>query len=193
MSIGSLGRDTMSEEEYREIQEQMQREQEDRNTAQQLASSAAMDQQPDKEGYWEVIGKPDIGRTIDDQHLEDYLATELSSAFALGNISYQDWQSWQWQTENEFWTLRNEFKDGDSNLEDDDMRMMYGEDKPELTDERERRLRSAMQVKKLKTSLSIDAEGLRRGTEIHAVAKTEDSGEDDDGGRFSGIKGWLGQ
>lgn len=190
MSLGNLGRD-MSEEDYRQLQEQMQREQEDRNTAQQLASSAAMDQQPEKEGYWEVIGKPDIGREIDDQHLSDFLATELSSAFALGNISKQDWDQWQWQTENEFWTLRNEFKDQNSQLEDDDMRMMYGEDKPELTNERERRMRSAMQVKKLKTSLSVNAEGLRRGTEIHAVAKTENSDDDGDGERFSGVKGWL--
>jgi hypothetical protein len=184
-----LGSNGMSEDELRQMQQEMQEEQENRQTAQQMASSMAMEEQRDRDGYWEVIGSPDIGREIDDQHLEDFLATELSSAFALGNITHADWEQWQWQTENEFWTLRNEFKDPDTNLESDDMRMMYGSDKPELTDERERRMRSAMQVKKLKTSLSINAEGLRRGTEIHAVAKTEDSGEDDDEG--SGIRGWL--
>lgn len=70
--------------------------------------------------------------------------------------------------------------------------MMYGEDRPELTDEMARRLRSAEDVKEMMTSLSVGARGLRSGTEIHAVAKTENQeGEEDSGGLFSRAKDAL--
>jgi len=185
----------LSEEEYREMMEEQEREREQRQTASQMASQAAMDPGAgagNEPGYWDVIGDPDIGRTEDPQHLEDYLSTQFSNSLAIGNIRRSDWESMQWQIENEFWTMRNEFKSADSALDGDDMRIMYGEEKPELTDEMERRSRSAMQVKKAFTSLMVDGEGLRRGTEIHAVAKTENQGEEaDDGGRVSSIRNWL--
>ena len=186
------GNGSLSEEEYREIMEEQEREREARQTASQMANQAAMqggrDERGNEPGYWDVIGNPDIGREIDDQHLEDFMATEFSNKFAIGNIKYSDWESMQWQIENEFWTARNEFQSPDSTLEDDDMRIMHGETKPKMTDEMARRLRSAGQVKKAQTSLMVGAEGLRRGTEIHAVAKSEtqnEPGEDKDGGFLS--------
>lgn len=191
MSIGSLGNGQPSPEEMQQLQEEMEREREDRQTAQQLASQAASQQGAAEPGYWDVIGSPDVGRQFNDDELEDFMATEFSSTFALGNISKQDWESWNWRTETEFWTTKNEFRDADSNMGSDDMRIMYGEERPELTDEMARRLRSASQVKKLMTSLSVDARGLRSGTEIHAVAKTENQEESEEQGRLSGLKGWL--
>ena len=90
------------------------------------------------------------------------------------------------------WMLRNEFQDPDSNLDSLDMLAMGYEDKPELTDRRARRLRSAEHIRKMMLSNSIDARGQRSGTEIHAVARTEDGSEgDDDGGGSGGIRGWL--
>lgn len=188
MSIGNLG--SPSAEELKEMQAEMEREREDRQNAQQLASQAASQQGAAAPGYWDIIGSPDVGREFNDDELEDFMATEFSSTFALGNISKSDWESWQWQIETEFWTTKNEFKDADSNLGDDDLRIMYGEERPKLTDEKARRLRSAMQVKKIMTSLSVNSRGLRSGTEIHAVAKTENT-EDEDEGRLSGIRNWL--
>jgi len=190
MSIGNLGQSQPSPEEMRELQAEMEREREDRNTAQSLAQQAAMEQGAAEDGYWQIIGEPDVGREFNDDELEDFMATEFSSAFALGNITRADWNSWQWQIETEFWVTKNEFRDADSKMSDDDQRIMYGTERPVLDDEKARRLRSAMQVKKLKASLSIDAQGLRSGTEIHAVAKTENQdGEEEESG--SSWKNWL--
>jgi hypothetical protein len=190
MSIGSLGNGQPSPEEMREMQAEMEQQREDRQTAQQLASQAASQQGPAKPGYWDIIGSPDIGREMEDDHLEDYVATEFANSFALGNISKADWQNLGWRIETEFFTMKNEFKDSDGKMGDDDLRIMYGEDRPELTNEKARRLRSASEVKKLYTSLSVGARGLKSGTEIHAVAKTENE-EQEEEGRLSGIKGWL--
>lgn len=166
-------------------QEQMQQRQEQRQQAAQLASQAAAERGPAAPGYWDVIGDPDIEREITDEHLNEFVATEMSDKFALGNIKYSDWQSWQWQIENEFWVMRNEFRDQDCKLDDADMASMYGDQRPVLTNERTRRLRSAMHVKKMMTSLSVGARGLRSGTEIHAVAKTEQPAEEDEDGFLS--------
>lgn len=191
MSIGSLGNGQPSPEEMRELQEEIEREREDRNTAQQLASQFASEQGAAAPGYWDVIGQPDIGREFNDDELEDFMRTEFSNTFALGNIDKEDWESWQWQIETEFWVTKNEFRDADSRMDEDDLRIMYGEERPTLTDEKARRLRSAMQVKKIMTSLSVGARGLRSGTEIHAVAKTENHEEPEEDGRLSGIRNWL--
>jgi len=145
-------------------------------------------------GYWDVIGDPDIARERfeDDEHLGEFVATEMSDKFALGNITYGDWQSWQWQIENEFFTLKNEFQSSGSKLDAVDMATMgYGK-RPKLTDERARRMRSAMQVKKIMTSLSVGARGLRAGTEIHAVARSESpETEEEEQGRLAQAKQWL--
>ncbi len=80
----------------------------------------------------------------------------------------------------------------DTSLQDDDMRMLYGEERPDLDDAKARRLREAREVKKMQVSLSKDARGLKSGTEIHAVARTEDSGDDDEGGGlFAGVGNYL--
>lgn len=169
-------------------QAERQREQADEQTARDLARGAAMDDAAAAPGYWDVIGDPDIKRGAASEHLDDFLATELSDKFALGNITHGDWKSWTWQIETEFWTMRNEMQDQDSELDEVDMAAMYGEQRPVLTNERERRLRSAMQVKKVMTSLSVGARGLRSGTEIHAVAKTENPEQQEEGGFLSGVK-----
>lgn len=191
MSIGSLGNSQPTPEEMQQMQKEMEQEREDRNTAQQLASQFAGQEGAAKPGYWDVIGQPDIGRQFADDELEDFMRTEFSSTFALGNIDKEDWESWQWQIETEFWVTKNEFRDADSKMEDDDLRIMYGEERPELDNEKARRLRSAMQVKKIMTSLSVGARGLRSGTEIHAVAKTENQEESEEEGKLSGVKNWL--
>lgn len=188
MSIGNIGNGQPSPEEMREMQEEMEREREDRNTAQQLASQAASQQGPAEEGYWSVIGNPDIGRQMEDDGLEEFTATEFANPYALGNIDKSDWESLSWRIETEFWTMRNEFRDSDSGMDDDDLRMMYGEERPELDNEKARRLRTASEVKKLYSSLSIGARGLRSGTEIHAVAKTENSEEEEEKGRIERLK-----
>jgi len=95
--------------------------------------------------------------------------------------------------ENEFWQMQNEMRGPDTTLADDDMRMLYGEERPELDDSQARRMRAAREVKKQQASLSVDARGLRSGTEIHAVARTEDSDEDDEGGLFAGVSSYLGR
>lgn len=160
--------------------------------AQQLAQGGAAENQVAAPGYWDVIGKPDIGRQFEDDNLEEYAKTEFSRMFALGNITRQDWEDWGWRIETEFWTMKNEFVDQDSRLGDDDLRIMYGEERPTMDNEKARRLRSAGEVKKLETSLSIGARGLRSGTEIHAVAKQErPEQEEEESGRFSSVKNWL--
>jgi len=69
----------------------MEKEREDRNTAQQLASQAAIEQGPTRDGYWDVLGSPDVSRGADDD-IDTFLATELSRMFALGNITRNDWR-----------------------------------------------------------------------------------------------------
>lgn len=181
--------------------QRLMREQDQRDRdqhARQMAGGAAQQAMAEGEfaapGYWDVIGDPDIERENfeDDEHLGEFVATEMSDKFALGNITYGDWQSWNWRIENEFFAIKNEFADGDAKLDDADMATMYGERRPRLTNERARRLRSAMQVKKMLTSLSVGARGLRSGTEIHAVARSESGPEEEEAqGRLSKAKQWL--
>lgn len=175
-------------------QDQQQQAQEGRQLASGAAQQAMGEGQYAAPGYWDVIGDPDISRERfeDDEHLGEFVATEMSDKFALGNISYDDWKSWGWQIENEFFTMENEFVDGDCKLDEGDMAEMYGEQRPKLTDERARRLRSSSQVKKMMTSLSVGARGLRSGTEIHAVARSENAPEEQqDDGRLARAKQWL--
>lgn len=175
-----------------------QAKQQQQTEGRQLASGAAQQAMADGQyaapGYWDVIGDPDIERDRfeDDEHLGEFVKTEMSDKFALGNITYDDWKSWGWQIENEFNVIENEFTDGDTKLDDGDMLEMYGEVRPRLTDERARRLRSAMRVKNVMSSLSVGARGLRSGTEIHAVARSESpENEQEETGRLGKAKQWL--
>lgn len=175
-------------------QEQYQQQQEGRQMASGAVQHAMQNGEYAAPGYWDVIGDPDISRERfeDDEHLGEFVATEMSDKFALGNITYDDWNSWKWQIENEFFTLKNEFQSSGSKLDSVDMATMgYGK-RPQLTDERARRMRSAMQVKKMMTSLSVGARGLRSGTEIHAVARSESPmDEQEEQGRLAKAKQWL--
>lgn len=185
----------MSESERQRLlteQRNRQREEADRQTASGLAQQAASQGAFAAPGYWEEIGSPDIARKTDGDHIEDYFATEFSSAFPFGNVTYDDWQSWRWRIETEFELALNEFRDPNSTLDEGDLAEMYGEVRPELTDERARRIRSSSEVKKAKTSLAVGAQGLRAGTEIHAVARSESPVEDTDpDGYLDRFKQWA--
>lgn len=180
-------------ERARKEQREEQRQQEDERTARTLAQGAATQQGTAAPGYWEMLGDPDLDHPQWGDNLEAFTKPELSRAFALGNITRSHWQDLQLRTENEFWQIQNEMRGPDTALEDDDMRLLYGEERPDLDDAAARRLRSAREVKKMILSLSIDRQGLRSGTEIHAVARTEDGNEDEDGGgAFSRLGEYLG-
>jgi len=181
-------------EEARERQKEDRRQQQDEQTARTLAQGAASQQGAAAPGYWQVIGDPDLDHPEWGDSLEAFAKGELSRAFDLGNITRKEYKDMQLRIENEFWQMQNEMRGPDTSLADDDMRMLYGEERPDLDDARARRLRSARDIKQQQTSLSVDARGLRSGTEIHAVARTEDSnGDDDEGGLFAGLGSYLGQ
>lgn len=189
-----LGNGEPSQEELMEMQRQQQRAQREEQTANDLAAGAAREKGPAEDGYWGVLTDADISSTIEeyDEHLAEFLSAELSGQLTIGNITREDWKSLCWRTENEFWVIKNEFKDADCKLDSLDMATMGYEDRPKLTDKRARRLRHAQQPRKMMLSNSIDARGQRSGTEIHAVARTESGDdEDDDGGGSGGIRGWL--
>lgn len=192
MSLRGNGSE-MSEEEMLERQREMERQRQAEQTANQIAAQEAAEMGAAEEGYWDVVRDPDISSGIPewDDHLAEFLAVEMSGQFATGNIRYQDWKSFNWRTEQEFWVAKNEFRDRDAKLDDLDMLTMFGEKKPRMTDKMARRLRNAQSVKKMLTSLSVDARGLRSGTEIHTVSKTENTDEEEEGGRFSGVRNWL--
>jgi hypothetical protein len=187
MSLG-LGDSEPSAEEMQQIQEEMEMDREVRQQSQGLASQFASERGAAEPGYWDIIGNADIG---DHDNLESYAAAELSSTHSLSNITREEYLSRTWRIETEFWLMNNEFRDGDSSMADDDMRIMYGDDRPVMTNERARRKRSASQVKKNMLSLGVDARGLRSGTEIHAVSKHERMGNDDEESSSGGIRGWL--
>jgi len=194
-SRGSLGPSISKKdrEEARERRHKEQRQQQDEQTARSLASGAASQQGTAAPGYWDMLGDPDLDHPAWGDDIEAFTQGELSRAFALGNISRKDWRDMDLRIENEFFQIQNEMRGPDTTLADDDMRMMYGEDRADLDDSKARRLRSAREVKKMLTSLSVEARGLRSGTEIHAVARTEDGEEDDDGGLFAGLGSYLGR
>lgn len=188
-----LGNGEPTQEELMEMQAEQQRRQKEENTANELAAGAAREQGAAEDGYWGVLTDADISSDIEeyDEHLKEFLSAELSGQLTIGNITREDWKSWCWRTENEFWVIKNEFKDPDCKLDSLDMAAMGYEDRPKLTDKRARRLRDTQQVRKMMLSNSVDARGQRSGTEIHAVAKTEsqeDEGDDGGGGRISN---WL--
>jgi len=174
--LGRSNDDGMTQEELIDLRQEKQQEQSREHLAQSMAQQAMSTGGPAAPGYWDIVGSADISRGPDDG-LGDFTATEMSGMNALGNISKDDWESWGWRTETEFWTMLNEMHDQDSKMGDDDVRIMYGEERPELSNEKARRLRNASQVKKLMNSLSVNARGLRSGTEIHAVTKREEQEE----------------
>ena len=169
-----------------------QRRQQDESSARQVATSAATQQGTAAPGYWDMLGDPDIDAPAWSDQLEPFVKGELSRAFALGNITRKEFHDMQLRIENEFFQIQNEMKGPNTSITDDNMRLLYGEDRPELDDSEARRLRSAREIKQMLVSLGVDARGLRSGTEIHAVARTEDgNGEHEDGGLFSGARDYL--
>lgn len=180
-----------TQEELVAMHEEQERRRTERQTANDLARSAAQQEGTNKPGYWDVIRSPDIESGIEsyDEHIDALLATELSGQLSTGYITRGDYDSLQWRIEYEMWLVKNEFQDPDSNLDDLDMLAMGYEDKPTLTDRRARRLRSAELVRKQMASNSVDARGLRSGTEIHAVSRTEDGSRRGEDGEGSGMFG----
>lgn len=156
-------------------QEERQRRQEDRQMAQNMAQQAAAEGRFAEPGYWDMIEGDDLNRDIDNNYLGEFVTPSMSKFYSIANITRTDWYKLAWQIETEFWTMMNEFRDKDCKLDDVDLATMYPDDaeKPALTDERARQLRSAMQVKKAKTSLGINRAGLDAGTQIHTVSRTE--------------------
>ena len=182
-------------EQARERAREDQRQQQDEQTARSLAQSAAAQQGTAAPGYWEMLGDPDLDHPQWGDSIEAFTKGELSRAFALGNISRKDWRNLELRIENEFWQIQNEMRGPNTSLGDDDQRLLYGEERADLTDAKARRLRSAREVKKMETSLSVDARGLKSGTEIHAVARTEnnDGDGDEQGGLFASVGNYLGR
>lgn len=170
-----------------------QREHADEQTARSMAQGAVAQQAEGvSDGYWDMLGDPDIDHPEWGDNLEPFVQGEMSRAHALGNVTRKDWHNEQLRIENEFWQLQNEMRGPDTTISDSDMRMLHGEERADLDDSRARRLRSAREVKRKLSSLSVDSRGLRSGTEIHAVAKTETvDGEGDDGSLFRNIGGYL--
>jgi len=188
MALGNLGRG-MSEDELQEAQEQMQREQENRQQAQQLAGQFAGEQQIDKTNLIQMVQDLGLEGEVEQDHLEDFFAAELAPIIAISDLTPGDINRMDWRSEQQFWTAKNEFKDSDSSLESDDMRMMYGEDRTELSDRLERRRRSAEEIKKYLIRLARNSSFRRSMTEIRAVSETtqRDEGDDDSGS----LMGWL--
>jgi hypothetical protein len=181
-------------ERARKRRREERREQQAEQTATSLAQGAATQQGTAAPGYWDMLGDPDLDHPAWGDSIEAFVQGEMSRSFALGNISRKDWRDLQLRIENEFWQIQNEMKGPDTSLSDSDCRLLYGEERPELTDDKARRLRSAREVKQNFTSLSVDARGLKSGTEIHAVARTEDGEDaDEEGGLFSNMRGYLGR
>jgi len=177
-----------------ERQQERQRQQQDEQTARTLASGAATQQGTAAPGYWDMLADPDIDDPAWDDQLEAFVKTEMSRAFALGNITRSEYNDLQLRIENKFWQIQNEMRGPNTTLADDDMRMLYGEERADLDDAKARRLRGARDVAQMLPSLSVDARGLRSGTEIHAVARTEDGeGETDGEGLFAGLGSYLGR
>lgn len=189
----SLGPEISPEERERARKQarEEQRQQQDEQTARSVAERAATQQGTAAPGYWDMLGDPDMDHPAWGDSIEAFTQAELSRAFALGNITRKDWKNMELRTENEFFQLQNEMRGPDTKLKDDDMRLLYGEERADLDDAKARRLRSAREVKKMLSSLSVDSRGLRSGTEIHAVARTEDGGEDDEDSRFGRIGNWM--
>lgn len=178
---------------------QMRREQaerERRQTEQQMASGAAQQAIADQDfaapGYWDIISGLDFEREqLDDDYIEDFLKPIGSKFNVLGNIPYGKWESLCWRIESELFVRRNELQDNDR-LDDIDVATMYDEVKPKHTDERESRLKLSERALKMQLSLSVNAQGLRSGTEIHAVARTETGApEEEDKGRLARAREYL--
>jgi hypothetical protein len=193
---GGLGPSISREdrEQARKEREERQRRQQDESTARSLAQGVATQQGTAAPGYWDMLGDPDLDDPRWGDSLEAFTKAELSRAFALGNITRSDWKDMELRIENEFWQLQNEMRGPNTSVGDDDLRLLYGEERPDLDDAKARRLRAARDVKKNLTSLSIGRAALRSGTEIHAVAKTEnvDADEESDGGFLGGLGSYLG-
>lgn len=181
-------------EQARKDAEERQRRQQDEQAARSVAQGAATQQGTAAPGYWDMLGDPDLDHPEWGDSMEAFTKAELSRAMALGNITRSDWKDMQLRIENEFWQMQNEMRGPDTKLGDDDERLLYGEQRPRLDDAKARRLRAARDVKKNLTSLSIGRAALRSGTEIHAVAKTENvDSEDEESGVLGGLGSYLGR
>ena len=181
-------------EQARKEAEERQRRQQDEQAARSVAQGAATQQGTAAPGYWDMLGDPDLDHPEWGDSMEAFTKAELSRAMALGNITRSDWKDMQLRIENEFWQIQNEMRDQDTKLQDDDERLLYGEQRPTLDDAKARRLRAARDVKKNLTSLSIGRAALRSGTEIHAVAKTENvDSEDEESEVLGGLGSYLGR
>jgi hypothetical protein len=181
-------------EAARERRREDRREQQAEQTATAMAQGAATQQGTAAPGYWDMLGDPDLDDPQWGDSLEAFVKGELSSMNALGNITRTEYQDLQLRIENKFFQIQNEMRGPDTSLADDDMRMLYGEERADLTDAMARRLRAARDVAQIQPSLSVDARGLRSGTEIHAVARTEDGDADEEeGGLFGGLGSYLGR
>lgn len=189
MSIGpSISKE--DRERARKQQREDQRQQQDEQTARNLAQNAAGQGAFAAPGYWDMLGDPDIDDPAWGDEIEAFLKTESSRARALGNITRSEWEDLRLRLENEFFHIQNEMHGPDTQLADDDMRLLYGEERPDLTDAKARRMRGSREAIEMLTSLSVDSKGLDSGTEIHAVARTESDEPDEDGS--GGMFGRLG-
>lgn len=180
-------------EQARERERERRREEQDEQTARSMAQGQAQQRGAAEPGYWGVMADPDVDHELWDDNLEAFVKERLSRAFALGNITRSEYKDIKLRIENGFHEVQNEMHGEGSELEADDMRMMYGGERPHLTDAKARRLKGAMEVAKQQASLSVDARGHKGGTEIHAVAETIDSDEEEEGGLFSSIGSYLGR
>jgi hypothetical protein len=179
-------------EAARERRKEERRRQQDEQTARSLAQASATPAEGVESGYWEMLGDADLDHPDWDDNLEAFISGETSRAHALGNITRKDWKDKQLRIENEFFQLRNEMRGPDTTISDSDMRMLHGGERTKLSDSRARRLRAAREVKRQQSSLSVNARGLRSGTEIHAVAKTENVDETgEDSSLFRNIGSYL--
>lgn len=179
--------------EQQRQQEETQRRQHERgmaNAAAQQAMAQGVYAQP---GYWDQVTDLDIGfEAIEDDHIEDFLSVEGSKHLALGNYTYEDWQSLCWRIEQMLWVRRNELQQND-HLDEIDMKTMGYGARAGHSDEREARLKAAEIPLKNMASLGIGGEALRRGTEMHVATRSESAlDEEDEGGRMSRFREWLG-
>jgi len=174
-------------EALQEMQEELEREREQRQQAQQLAGQHSDKQPLAKEELLRLITDLGLDSEHHDDHMEDYLSAELSHIYALSSLSPKDISKFDWRVEQDSFLMRNEMKRQNSGMDQSDERIMYGDTKPELTDSKQRRLRSAEQAKKFLLRLSRDGEFLKSQTEIRAVSETKNRDGDDEseGGRLS--------
>lgn len=169
-----------------------------RQTSQQTAAAQG---QPFRRNpsIWERLGSLDIAREEVPDEIEELLATEASDKFAFGNITRDDWRTYQLLVENQMHRITKEYPTPKTKLDATDRHIMYPEygpegepaPKPPLDDETHRRLMNAADAKNLMLSLSVNSKGLDAATQIVAVQRSESDDDGDDGGRLKRFKNWL--